>query len=978
MNPQVKADGLFWEQFRNFYPVKAIALAVIVVLSVVSCGREASLSAAMGDLNYDDRPVAAPKPKTPAERLHVSAIALAELFATQTKRDLSGKERESASKHRVSVSAALSELKKQFRADRQKLGDLDAKAALKRLGAIESKTKSLEASLATALVAVPSDGTRAGDPAAKAARTLAALSPEKDPQPLSSELAFGVKNAKPRSPSLSAGITPAYSTPTTQDQPSDLPRTPEPADLSETPETKVTPAIEQQAEALDHDPVKIHNYVYNNIKFEPYYGIRKGADQTLAEKVGSDADQAALLIALLRESGIHARFVHGVAELPADRAANWLEVDIARGERIDAVPEILWSGGIPTSQVKANGELKRIRFSHIWAEAYVALDSYRGVDEGLEEGQWLALDPSIKRTEFTAPSVDLKAILKPSVSSWSEDFADGVDVSSGNQVAVPSQADTSQATENMAREMDDALRENGIDENSTLEDLIGSRSIDDQDLTYLPSTTPFRTLSVSNEHRSLPSALHANVAIQVSGADPLSMPHAVGDGASDPSGFRFSANTNALAGKRITLAYVPASDHDADIVDAYHGLLNAPSYAASLIPVLRVDGQVVGRGSAAVGTGYSQNLKIVYRMPGYAADAVENPVAVGSLSALTLNVGRVGADAVLSGANDLRASADSGTPQNVLTDGRGGELLSQLSRLYFMRNQSLSAALEAAGSVHATRQLSGAIAATDLRQSFVGGFPVASTLSGLYLDVDRDAQSIVATSGESEAVDNYARISGIAASSSESAVFEYAMGIRSASTASVFSEAQKTGVAIHYIDSENASSEIDSLQIPASVKQEIADAASVADTKVLVPAREIQVGQWLGTGYIVIRDGARDFRVVGGASGGVAPFSEDGQTQMNASFEPMAAKSEKAAECETEALVALLVIALIFLLIGLAIFFYGLWLAPMVMEVAVFAGFFSMSVAEAAFHMFAFFFGIAGIIGSMAWLQSEECESEQS
>src|SRR5207302_9631622 len=144
--------------------------------------------------------------------------------------------------------------------------------------------------------------------------------------------------------------TPAYNAPTPTETPSALPRTPDQADLDQTPETKVTPAVHALAQQLNGDPVKIYEYVRNNIRYEPYWGIRKGADQTLAEKSGSDADQAALLIALLRDSGINARFVQGTAELPAAKAANWLGVDPSAGQRADSAPDILASGGIPTTQ----------------------------------------------------------------------------------------------------------------------------------------------------------------------------------------------------------------------------------------------------------------------------------------------------------------------------------------------------------------------------------------------------------------------------------------------------------------------------------------------------------------------------------------------------------------------------------------------------------------------------------------------------
>lgn len=872
MNAQDKSDGLFWEQFRNYYPVKAIALAVIVVLTVVSCGREASLSVAINDLNYDDRPTNTPKPKTPAAKLHVSAVALKGLLAIQSKRDLTKKERASASEHRTGVTAALAELKKEFRVNRQKLGGLDAKAAIKRLGAIETKTKALESSLRAALAEVPPDGRRASAPATNAARTLAELSPEKAAQPLSSDLAFGIKNAKPRSPSLSAGITPAYNAPSTQDEQSDLPRTPAPADLAETDETEVTPAIEQLAATLDHDAVKIHNYVYNNIEFEPYYGIRKGAGQTLAEKAGSDADQAALLIALLRESGIHARFVQGVAELPAVRAANWLGVDRARGERIDAVPEILWSGGIPTSQVKANGELKRVRFSHIWSEAFVASDSYRGVDEGLSGKAWVALDPSIKEQSFERPDTDFAETLRPSVRNWAENFASESEVIEGGAgVIAPSASAMSESTTELIESAKTALADAGINANSTVGDAIGNRSIRKRSLRYLPATTPAKQLTVSNEFRELPESLRASVSLRLSGSDPLSMPPESGS-ASDDAGFEFSAPTLDLGGQRITLGYAPASDDDASIVDAYHGLLNAPSYAAELVPVLRIGGRIASRGHSPSSIGYNQKLSITYRSPGFSPETVENPVVVGSLAALALDLGSPSATALLSRADSMRSDIPTNSEMNVLTDRRAGELFSHLGSLYFMRNAVFNAVDARSLGVHQQRQVSGAIVGTDVNVQYVANFPVGTTIDGLFMDVDQDSQAVVSKSTDVSVARDYIQRSGMNGSMSEGLVFEAVFKSPAVSAAKVLEIAVRQRVPIFEITQEDADQILPRLQYPPEVMGDIRAAVARPDTRVVVPERPVP-SQGVGVSAFVATDGlSANYRIFDGTSGGILKF----------------------------------------------------------------------------------------------------------
>lgn len=86
------------------------------------------------------------------------------------------------------------------------------------------------------------------------------------------------------------------------------------ADTAATPDApKDDPQIAALAKSLGYSPVQIFQYVYNNIEFQPYYGSLKGALVTLQSKAGGPTDQASLLIALLRASGIPARYVRGRA-----------------------------------------------------------------------------------------------------------------------------------------------------------------------------------------------------------------------------------------------------------------------------------------------------------------------------------------------------------------------------------------------------------------------------------------------------------------------------------------------------------------------------------------------------------------------------------------------------------------------------------------------------------------------------------------
>jgi RHS repeat-associated protein len=154
------------------------------------------------------------------------------------------------------------------------------------------------------------------------------------------------------------------------------------------------PDVLALAEKLQYSPVKIYEYVKNQIEFQPYFGSLKGASATLVSGSGNATDQASLLIALLRIAKIPARYVYGeVAFQYSDpRMLDWLGVKAVNGA---------WSrlgvGQIPKELLPSG----RISFSHVWIEACVPYGNYRGSRNDNSGFHWIPLDPSFKEMTYT-------------------------------------------------------------------------------------------------------------------------------------------------------------------------------------------------------------------------------------------------------------------------------------------------------------------------------------------------------------------------------------------------------------------------------------------------------------------------------------------------------------------------------------------------------------------------------------------------
>jgi hypothetical protein len=84
-------------------------------------------------------------------------------------------------------------------------------------------------------------------------------------------------------------------------------KSPDASYLGATEDVQITPEIEALAQELEHKPVKIYNWVHDNIQFIPTNGSIQGSQLTLETKSGNATDTASLLIAGRSASGIHSR-----------------------------------------------------------------------------------------------------------------------------------------------------------------------------------------------------------------------------------------------------------------------------------------------------------------------------------------------------------------------------------------------------------------------------------------------------------------------------------------------------------------------------------------------------------------------------------------------------------------------------------------------------------------------------------------------
>ena len=142
-------------------------------------------------------------------------------------------------------------------------------------------------------------------------------------------------------------------------------------------------SIAELARALRNNPDLIYEYVRNNIEYIPTWGIQKGEFGTLLDNQGTAFDQAALMIALLRQSGYTASYVKGSVNLTAAQVHDWYGIDTAN---VCAVVNLLGNAQIPASGIVAATSvtcpgstvvaLVSLKVEHVWVKVNIAGTNY--------------------------------------------------------------------------------------------------------------------------------------------------------------------------------------------------------------------------------------------------------------------------------------------------------------------------------------------------------------------------------------------------------------------------------------------------------------------------------------------------------------------------------------------------------------------------------------------------------------------------
>ncbi len=624
---------------------------------------------------------------------------------------------------------------------------------------------------------------------------------------------------------------------------------PAPEDLAQTPEVQFTPDIQALAAQLNHSPVKIYEYVRNNIEYAPTYGSIQGADQCLQSKQCNDFDTASLLIALLRVSNVYAHYSYGTIEVPIDKVMNWAGGFTDKTSALNFIA----SGGVPITGIRSGGIVYAAQMEHVWVKAWIDyIPSFGAIQK--QGNAWIPLDASFKQYSYT-DGVDLQAAVPFNGQNLVDQIKATATINEQESYVTNVNSSLIQtALSDYNAQLDNYVTQNLP--NATTGDILGKKEIIKKEQPILPASLPYKVIVAGTETSEVPDQLRHKITVQLTDADnPGSL------------SFTYTASLPQLAGKRFTVSYDPATSTDQTIINKYieQYATSIPAYLVQFKPVLKIEGATLATG-LSIGMGNAQNLTISITSP-KGTEIVTHSLLAGDYTAIGLNPAKISLDVFQNRIN----KNDFSEPV--------GEMLHQTALSYWAEADAFNNVIAKTLRVNNFRHPSELAASAKMAVSYIWGVPSSAIYNRRNIDVKFDNQTVFSKAADKIKEINYMQQSGTTSSYLEGAIFDQLFGGNigdSISAVTALKAANGAGIPIYKIDANNISVTLPKLQVADAIKNEISNAVN-AGLSVQIPQMNITQAGWTGVGYVVSnpRDGSAAYRISGGLNG------SDNNTGMN-------------------------------------------------------------------------------------------------
>jgi len=710
--------------------------------------------------------------------------------AAQKKVDSAGTTTDEIAKLKASadsVRACYLLLQERFKNQREITSALGGKAVTRHDAVTGGILKALSDYLAL-IDAIPPDNTVSAATLDRLQTLLDALAPPKK-RPILGTLPYKNLGYPATEPNSETSITPAYLGGN---------QAVRPEDTQSAPEAPISPEIAELAKTLKWNPVLIYEWVKNNVETEWYWGSMKGAEETLHQKSGNDADQAALLVALLRASNFPTRYVRGTIQFfpGIEKVKNLTGIDDPL-----KIAAFFQKAGIPFKPVIAGGGIANFQIEHVWVESQIPYSNYRGAVIDDMGKTWLALDTSIKPPGYSY-NTPLVVIPEFPLSSLRDDYLAALQT----EAPLDYLKGKAEAFLNIQHP------------GKTWQDTVSSRVLIPQVLNILPDTLQFKQIAISNEYTTLPDGLKHQVKFTAA------------DSANNEL-YTITLDASRLSNRVVTLSYEPESVEDQQIIDSFDGLDNTPSYLVRLRPVLKVDGErlIVAQDGLPMGGDYSLTIELI--SPNGTEKTVSSQI-VGNLSVIGIVSQRSTKDTKIVESDDAESILFKEANAYVQRWNEAEEGLASFLKLSVSRP------------VPTVAILGGVIDVTWLLD-----VPHGFEWKGVFIDAALRRVETVTRTGDASREKSFMQLSALQGSILENRIFEDDFKVDAVSTAKLLTLANSGTVPVITIDQTNIDTILAPLPFDDAVKADITNAVN-QNLTVKIPQAEMTYLDWTGIGYL--------------------------------------------------------------------------------------------------------------------------------
>lgn len=600
------------------------------------------------------------------------------------------------------------------------------------------------------------------------------------------------------------------------------------ADLALTGDVAISDEIKLKAEELK-TPYAVYEFVRNNIKYEAYYGSRKGATGTYDSLAGNDTDTASLLIGMLRHLGYNAKYANGVIRMTAEQAMN-----VTAADNVKSAAQIFANLCKDVKTYTSQGQIKYVEMNRTWVEAYVPYTDYRGAGNASGDSKWIPLDASFKNVELKIEqhSKDESVIA-------SEGFYN-TDESHANAKELLSQ----------------------LPEYEQIESLYGERMPEEfniyytknvpQDIEYLPLSLEYDV--ISKKTASTNTNLVSSDTIDISVGNDLSC----------------TLRSADVYNKTVTLSYLPASSYDAELIERYGDIRKVPAHLLTLVPVITLDDEVVAKGGEwfdEVTSGTKQRMTLTVNSSGQTMSD-SDMVYAGSVYTFVIHYGIISEKELSTAYEKAKEKNLHATTMNTYSSQILGSVLDFAGKYYYSMTDVIDSYYSYYQNVDVSRLLGVSTLGYSLTNETLFGYVTKLIPGSFSIDVVFNTNSIVDRYAENNNSKTFNAIVGYLGSTCEANVWDYLFQEGGISTTKILSRATAEGVPIRYLSSANKA-ELSELNISSNAANDIANYIN-AGFIVIIPESEITIGSWCGTGYVTYKldTGSAVYRISGGLNGG--------------------------------------------------------------------------------------------------------------